>query len=80
MGLRPSTDAKADQLRNSNMPIKDTEVDGAAQNGSPEAEPEAEPEAPPGPPDTAEQDKIVEDLFASLEGDIDDILSGDGES
>jgi hypothetical protein len=80
MGLRPSTDAKADQLRNSNMPIKDTEVDGAVQNGSPEAEAEAEPEAPPGPPDTTEQDKIVEDLFASLEGDIDDILSGDEES
>lgn len=71
MGLRPSTDAKADQLRNSNMPIKDTDgVD--TQNGSPVATPEL--------PDTTEQDKIVEDIFTSLEGDIDKILSGDEES
>jgi len=74
MGLRPSTDAKADQLRNSNMPLAATDGEAAAQNG---IEPTGDP---PGPPDTTEQDKIVEEMFTSLEGDIDKILAGDEES
>jgi hypothetical protein len=73
MGLRPSTDAKADQLRNSNMPIAATDGEAAAQNGMPSGEPEA-----PAPPDTTEQDKIVDDMFASLESDIDKIIADSG--
>lgn len=40
IGLPPSTDAKADQLRNSNMPVKDT----------PDPPPPAPPDSPPGAP------------------------------
>ncbi|QED11517.1 portal protein [Arthrobacter phage Qui] len=69
MGIRPSTDAKADQLRNSNMPIADTDGEAAAQNGMPvEGE---EPELD----EAAEQDAIVNDAFDALEADIDEMIA-----
>jgi hypothetical protein len=71
MGLRPSNNPKADELRNSNMPIQDT--DGVLPVGTtedPEDLEEVEDDA------MAEQDQIVEDVFASLEQTIDDIISG----
>jgi hypothetical protein len=69
MGIRPSTEPKADQLRNSNMPIAATDGEAAAQNGIDPAPTDATP------PDTSEQDAIVNDVFDSLEADIDKMIS-----
>lgn len=71
MGIRPSTDAKADQLRNSNMPIADTDGEAAAQNGTQSEVSEAEPAADP----MADQDAVVNGIFDSLEADIDKMTS-----
>lgn len=44
MGLRPSNNPKADELRNSNMPVQDTEGTPAQSNVDPSSEPLEEPE------------------------------------
>jgi hypothetical protein len=84
MGIRPSTDAKADQLRNSNMPIADTEAGPPGGDAPPDAgatndAPATDTAAPPTTaPDTTEQDAIINDMFDSLESDIDKIITDAG--
>jgi len=67
MGLRPSADPKADELRNSNMPVQATE--GAPPVAEP-PEDDSDPDA-----DAAEQDALMEEAFASMEADIDKLVS-----
>jgi hypothetical protein len=74
MGIRPSTEAKADQLRNSNMPISDTDGEAAAQNGMSPADPAAEA-APEATDPMADQDAVINGIFDSLEADIDKMTS-----
>jgi len=79
MGLRPSNNPKADELRNSNMPIQDTEGTPAQSDAvDPTADPNADPNAEPPVDPMDEQDKIMEDVFSSLEGTIDQIISDAG--
>jgi hypothetical protein len=79
MGLRPSTNPKADELRNSNMPIQDTEGTPAQGDAvDPNADPTVDPNAAPPVDPMDEQDKIMEDVFSSLEGTIDQIISDAG--
>lgn len=68
IGFKPSTDAKADQLVNSNMP-QPAPADAAA--------PVAEASAPVD--DGAEEDAVMK-TFDSLEASIDEILGGSGDS
>lgn len=63
LGIKPSNDPKADQLRNSNMPDPNAgNADSSGTSGG----------------DSAAQDAVVQDLFNGLSKDIDSILSGAG--
>lgn len=62
IGIKPSQDPKADELRNSNMPDPTAGQDAAA----------------PSAGDTSQQDAIVQDLLNGLSSDIDSILTGAG--
>ena len=64
IGIKPSTDPKADQLVNSNMPNGNNAANG--QNGS------------SAPVDTSQQDAAMSDLFNGLNSDIDRVLSNAG--
>lgn len=75
IGFRPSKDAKADQLVNSNMPQADT---GIVPEAAPVADAEADPSvtsdgAPPATDD--EVSTIMNDAFDSLNTSIDGILA-----
>jgi hypothetical protein len=68
LGFRPSTEAKSDQLLNSNMPGAPAAVDPAA------VDPEAV-DAAPAEADTTEQDALMEETFAALEASADKIIA-----
>lgn len=62
IGMKPSSDPEADELRNKNLSKTKEEVaaEGGAEGGGIQSQ----------------QDQIVEDLIASLEGQVDSIISG----
>jgi Phage portal protein len=64
IGWRPSKDAKADQLKNANMPQQDTT--GASSAPVPDPQP------------SIAQDSIMKDLFDGITSDIDAILGKSG--
>lgn len=70
IGFQPAEDPKADQLVNSNMPQGDT--------GTTPANPTAVPGTDIIAQQNAEQDAVINDMFKSLETDIDKVLTEAG--
>lgn len=72
IGFRPSSEAKADQLVNSNMPIGKTGIDGAGSTLPPKDVGEL------AVVDTSAQDSLVDQTFKQLEASVDKILNDNG--
>lgn len=70
IGMKPSNDPKADELRNSNMPAP---ADAGASPGTEQPVPEEDASAP-----TDDGSAEIDEIFNSLESSVDDILSGAG--
>jgi hypothetical protein len=74
IGMKPSTDPKADKLQNSNMPIPvvSTSTTNTAQSTS------AAPQQTTAPIDSAAQDAIVNGVFSNLEDHINQLANTGG--
>lgn len=66
IGWKPSKDAKADQLRNANMPQQDNSANGSASPASPNQQ------------TSMAQDSIMSNLFNGINSDINSILGSAG--
>lgn len=73
IGLRPSTDPKADQLRNSNMPQSELGVDAPPVSGGPLKVASARADVPP---DFSAMDQVMNEVFDGLSADIDKFAEG----